>query len=44
MPNVTAVYEITGEFDTAALMKLKYLESFNELIKDLLLTPTSKRP
>ena len=43
MPNVIAVYEITGEFDIVAVVKLKDRESLNALIKDLLVTPHIKK-
>ena len=43
MPNVIAVYEITGEFDVVAVVKLKDRESLNALIKDLLVTPHIKK-
>lgn len=43
MSNVIAVYEITGEFDIIAVVKLKDRESLNALIKDLLVTPHIKK-
>jgi len=43
MANVIAVYEITGEFDIVAVVKLKDRESLNALIKDLLVTPHIKK-
>jgi Lrp/AsnC family transcriptional regulator for asnA, asnC and gidA len=43
MPNVIAVYEITGEFDLVAVVKLKNRDSLNALIKDLLVTPHIKK-
>jgi len=43
MPNVIGVYEITGEFDVVAVVKLKDRESLNALIKDLLVTPHIKK-
>ena len=39
MANVVAVYEVTGDFDIAALVKLKDRESLNTLLKELLITP-----
>ncbi len=43
MANVIAVYEITGDFDIVAVVKLKDRESLNALIKDLLVTPHIKK-
>jgi DNA-binding Lrp family transcriptional regulator len=43
MANVIAVYEITGEFDIVAVVKLKDRDSLNALIKDLLVTPHIKK-
>jgi Lrp/AsnC family transcriptional regulator for asnA, asnC and gidA len=43
MANVIAVYEVTGEFDVVAVVKLKDRESLNSLIKDLLLSPHIKK-
>lgn len=43
MSNVIAVYEITGEFDIIAVVKLKDREGLNALIKDLLVTPHIKK-
>ncbi len=43
MSNVIAVYEITGEFDMVAFVKLKDREGLNALIKDLLVTPHIKK-
>ena len=43
MANVIAVYEITGDFDVVAVVKLKDRESLNALIKDLLVTPHIKK-
>jgi DNA-binding Lrp family transcriptional regulator len=43
MPNAVAVYEITGDFDVVAVIKLKDREALNMLIKDLLVTPHIKK-
>ncbi len=43
MSNVIAVYEITGEFDVVAIVKLKDRDRLNALIKDLLVTPHIKK-
>jgi len=43
MPNVVAVYEITGDFDVVAVVKLKDREALNALIKNLLVTPHIKK-
>lgn len=43
MANVIAVYEITGDFDIVAVVKLKDRDSLNALIKDLLVTPHIKK-
>jgi DNA-binding Lrp family transcriptional regulator len=43
MSNVIAVYEITGDFDIVAIVKLKDRDSLNALIKDLLVTPHIKK-
>jgi len=43
MANVIAVYEITGEFDIVAVVKLKDRDSLNALIKDLLVPPHIKK-
>lgn len=43
MSNVLAVYEITGDFDIVAVVKLKDRDSLNALIKDLLITPHIKK-
>jgi hypothetical protein len=37
------VYEITGEFDLAAVAKLKGRESLNQLIRSLMVTPHIKK-
>ena len=39
MANVIAIYEITGDFDVVAVVKLKDRDSLNNLIKNLLVTP-----
>jgi DNA-binding Lrp family transcriptional regulator len=41
--NVVTVYEITGEFDLAAVVKLKGRESLNRLIRSLMVTPHVKK-
>lgn len=41
--NVVTVYEITGEFDLAAVAKLKGRESLNQLIRSLMVTPHIKK-
>lgn len=41
--NVIALYEITGDFDIVAVVKLKDRESLNTMIKDLLVTPHIKK-
>jgi len=43
MSNVIAVYEITGDFDIVAIVKLKDRDGLNTLIKDLLVTPHIKK-
>jgi DNA-binding Lrp family transcriptional regulator len=43
MPNVITVYEITGEFDIAAVVKLRGRENLNVLIKDLMVTRHIKK-
>ena len=43
MANVIAVYEITGDFDIVAVVKLKDRESLKALIKDLFVTPHIKQ-
>jgi Lrp/AsnC family transcriptional regulator for asnA, asnC and gidA len=43
MSNVVAVYEITGDFDVVAVVKLKDREGLNTLIKNLLVTPHIKK-
>jgi DNA-binding Lrp family transcriptional regulator len=40
---VVTVYEITGEFDLAAVAKLKGRESLNQLIRSLMVTPHIKK-
>ncbi len=41
--NVITVYEITGDFDIAAVVKLRGRENLNVLIKDLMVTPHIKK-
>lgn len=41
--NVVTVYEVTGEFDIAAVAKLKGRESLNQLIRGLMVTPHIKK-
>ena len=41
--NVIALYEITGDFDVAAVVKLKDRDSLNSLLKNLLVTPHIKK-
>jgi len=43
MANVTALYEITGDFDVVAVVKLKDRDSLNSLLKNLLVTPHIKK-
>ena len=43
MFNVIALYEITGDFDVVALVKLRDRDSLNVLLKNLLLTPHIKK-
>ncbi len=43
MANVIAIYEITGDFDVVAVVKLKDRDSLNSLIKNLLVTPHIKK-
>jgi Lrp/AsnC family transcriptional regulator for asnA, asnC and gidA len=43
MSNVIALYEITGDFDVVAVVKLKDRDSLNTLIKNLLVTPHIKK-
>jgi Lrp/AsnC family transcriptional regulator for asnA, asnC and gidA len=43
MANVIAVYEITGDFDIMAVVKLKDRDRLNALIKDLLVAPHIKK-
>ncbi len=35
MPNVTAVYDVTGEFDVIAVSKFRDRDSLNEFVKDI---------
>jgi Lrp/AsnC family transcriptional regulator, regulator for asnA, asnC and gidA len=41
--NIVTVYEITGDFDLAAVVKLRGRESLNELIRGLMVTPHIKK-
>jgi DNA-binding Lrp family transcriptional regulator len=41
--NIIAVYEITGDFDVAALVKLKDRGSLNDLIRQMLVMPHIKK-
>jgi Lrp/AsnC family transcriptional regulator, regulator for asnA, asnC and gidA len=43
MANVIALYEITGDFDIVAVVKLKDRDSLNSLLKNLLVTPHIKK-
>jgi Lrp/AsnC family transcriptional regulator for asnA, asnC and gidA len=43
MANVIAIYEITGDFDVVAVVKLKDRDSLNSLLKNLLVTPHIKK-
>ena len=43
MANVIAIYEITGDFDVVAVVKLKDRISLNSLLKNLLVTPHIKK-
>ncbi len=43
MSNVITIYEITGDFDIVAVVKLKDRDSLNALIKSLLVTPHIKK-
>ena len=43
MSNVITIYEITGDFDIVAIVKLKDRDSLNSLIKNLLVTPHIKK-
>lgn len=43
MANVIALYEITGDFDIVAVVKLKDRDSLNTLIKNLLVAPHIKK-
>ncbi len=35
LPNVTAVYDVTGEFDVIAVSKFRDRDSLNEFVKDI---------
>lgn len=41
--NIIAVYEITGDFDVAAVVKLKDRGSLNDLIRSMLVIPHIKK-
>ena len=41
--NVITLYEITGDFDVVAIVKLKDRDGLNSLLKNLLVTPHIKR-
>jgi Lrp/AsnC family transcriptional regulator, regulator for asnA, asnC and gidA len=43
MSNVIALYEITGDFDVVAVVKLRDRDSLNSLLKNLLVTPHIKK-
>jgi Lrp/AsnC family transcriptional regulator for asnA, asnC and gidA len=43
MANVIALYEITGDFDVVAVVKLKDRDGLNSLLKNLLVTPHIKK-
>ena len=43
LSNVIALYEITGDFDVVAVVKLKDRDSLNTLIKSLLVAPHIKK-
>jgi Lrp/AsnC family transcriptional regulator, regulator for asnA, asnC and gidA len=43
MGNIVALYEVTGDFDLIAVVKLKDRGSLNVLVKNLLVTPAVKR-
>ena len=43
MTNVIALYEITGDFDVVAVVKLKDRDGLNSLLKNLLVTPHIKK-
>jgi len=43
MSNVIAIYEITGDFDVVAVVKLKDKDGLNTLLKNLLVTPHIKK-
>jgi DNA-binding Lrp family transcriptional regulator len=43
MANVIGIYEITGDFDAVAIVKLKDRDSLNSLLKNLLVTPHIKK-
>ena len=43
MANVIGIYEITGNFDVVAVVKLKDRDSLNSLLKNLNITPHIKK-
>ncbi len=43
MSNIIALYEITGDFDVVAIVKLKDRDGLNSLLKNLLVTPHIKK-
>jgi Lrp/AsnC family transcriptional regulator, regulator for asnA, asnC and gidA len=43
MSNIIAIYEITGDFDVVAIVKLKDRDSLNSMLKNLLVTPHIKK-
>lgn len=43
LPNVVAVYDITGEYDVAIITKFRTRELLNEFIKNLLSRPQVRR-
>jgi Lrp/AsnC family transcriptional regulator, regulator for asnA, asnC and gidA len=43
MANIIGIYEITGDFDVMAVVKLKDRDSLNGLLKNLLVTPHIKK-
>ena len=43
MANIIAIYEITGDFDVVAVVKLKDRDSLNSMLKNLLVTPHIKK-
>jgi DNA-binding Lrp family transcriptional regulator len=43
MSNVVTIYEITGDFDVVAVVKLKDRDGLNSLLKNLLVSPHIKK-